>query len=233
MSMDSNLVLVSFGISPQVEVEFNRFYHRSFLPALLKQSPEIDRIIRYEEFTPGGSLRWYNKPFLTFYQLAPAVEVEQVEQIFSREAVGDLVKEFGQWKTNHLVDFSRVTYSPRWLHKRSRSYLNSFTGPLFVWQHEANADKEDEFEQWYENDYLPLQIAEIPTWSGARRFYCKDRTPVRYLTVFETDNEVTLTRSMTDLRSPQRLSENMLWQKRAEEAIAWQDAATFRPIFVL
>ncbi len=228
--MDTSLILVNFSISPEVEIEFNHFYHRKFLPELMKHSPEIDRIVRYEEFATAGSLRWYNKPFLTFYQLSCSAS-DNIDEIFARPQVADVIKEFGQWKQRHLTNFARITYVPRWKHRRKRAESALLTGPVFVWQHEVRTESEDEFERWYEDDYLPLQIAEIPSWSGARRYKSVSRNPDRYLTVFETDNEATLARSMTDLRTPQRLSENMSWQRRVEAAVTWQDAATFRPIF--
>jgi len=87
------------------------------------------------------------------------------------------------------------------------------------------------FQQWYEQDYLPLQVAEIPTWVGCRRYTSVGTQQSRHLTVFETSDETTLSRSLQDLRAVHRIEQNLEWQKRVEPAVTWQDASTFRPIF--
>jgi hypothetical protein len=224
------VIAVSFTISPEVETEFNRFYHRSFLPNLVEHSPEIERLVRYEEFAVGGSLRWYNRQFITIYQLDSEDAISNVDRIFSRPEVIDDVRAFGDWKQKHLQNFARVTYSHRWHHRRGSEH-QAFTGPAFVWQHETSEALEDDFQDWYEQKYLPQQVAEIPTWSGARRYHSVGRPTTRYLTWFETDSESNLATSMKDLRSPHRLADNMEWQQRVQAAIVWQDVASFRPIY--
>ncbi len=88
-----------------------------------------------------------------------------------------------------------------------------------------------EFQEWYEQQYLPLQIAEIPTWSGAVRYKSAGREPIRHLTFFETADETTLVRCLTDLRAASRIEDNYEWQNRVEPGVSWHDATSFRPIF--
>jgi hypothetical protein len=88
-----------------------------------------------------------------------------------------------------------------------------------------------EFQRWYENEYLPLQVADIPTWSSVRRYQSQGQAPVRHLTLFEAAHEPALTRSIEDLRSNHRIEQNYEWQKRVEPAVSWHDASSFRAIY--
>lgn len=229
--MENPILVISFSVNPEAEAAFNSFYHRSFLPHLLSQSPEIVNVRRYEEFGTGGSLRWYNKQFLTIYQLAGSETIDKLNDIFERETVVDVVKEFRQWKEKSLRNFARISFANTWAHPR-RSAGGAFAGrPFFLWQLEMKPQLDREFQDWYEQQYLPFQIAEIPTWSGALRYQSLDRETVRHLTFFQAETEGSLKRCLSDLRSAHRIEPNLEWQKRVDAAVTWQDATSFRPIF--
>ncbi len=229
--MQLPLIVINFSVKPDAEAEFNRFYHSEFLPHLLKESPEIKNIRRYEEFGVGGSLRWYNKQFLTIYQLNGTDDLFKTDAIFERPSVIDAVKKFREWKDKALRNFSRINFQHTWSHQRQPAD-GAFNGrPFFLWQLEMKEELDKEFQTWYEQTYLPLQIAEIPTWAGARRYESVGKQPVRRLTFFEAADETTFSRCLTDLRSAHRIGDNLDWQKRVEAAVTWQDATSFRPFY--
>lgn len=229
--MDKAIMVISFSVNPDVEATFNSFYHRSFLPHLLRHSPEIVNVRRYEEFGMGGSLRWYNKQFLTIYQLSENAVIDNVNAIFEKESVADVVKEFRKWKDTSLRNFSRITFINTWIHARKSSDEGFAGQPFFLWQLEMKPEMDGEFQEWYEREYLPLQVAEIPTWTRVTRYKSIDRQPQRHLTFFQSATEDSLQRCLTDIRSTHRIEENLKWQQRVEPAVTWQDATSFRPIF--
>src|SRR6516164_4709403 len=96
--MPQALVLVNFSVSPASESEFNQFYHHEFLPKLAEASPEIANVRRFEEFAVGGSARWYNKQFLTIYQLRDGITAERADTLFGKPEVKDVVLRFHEWK---------------------------------------------------------------------------------------------------------------------------------------
>jgi hypothetical protein len=225
------LIVINFSVSPDAESDFNQFYHQQFLPQLLKESPEIKSIRRYEEIGVGGTLRWYNKQYLTIYQLNSVEAISKADAIFENAAVADVVKKFRQWKDNSLRNFSRITFKHTWSHARLPVDGVFSSRPFFLWQLEMKPELDHQFQDWYEKDYLPLQIAEIPTWVSSLRYESVGREPLRRLTIFETADESTLSRSLSDLRSVHRNKQNDEWHRRVDPAVTWHDASSFRPIF--
>jgi hypothetical protein len=59
------------------------------------------------------------------------------------------------------------------------------TGLLMVWA-DVPADKEEEFNRWYDEEHLPEKRA-TPGFRSARRFVSHDH-PGRYLAVYEVDD---------------------------------------------
>lgn len=222
------IMVVTLSVPPEKESEFNAFYHHRFLPAMLNDSPEITSIRRYEEAGISGTLRWYNKQFLTVYELASEFEVEKVDELFTRPAVADLVGEFLQWKTNHLRNFSRITYLNTWTHDRMPWDCPFGSRPIFIWQHEMKPELDDEFQEWYQESYLPLQVADIPAWAAVRRYASVNREQTRRMTVFEAADEETLNKCLNALRTGHRVWQNYEWHRRVEPAVLWQDATSFR-----
>lgn len=230
--MANPLVVINFSVTADAEAEFNRFYNRTFIPQLLKASPEILNARRYEEFGVGGSLRWYNKQFLTIYQLDETASPSKPDAIFERTAVAELVEQFREWKDKSLHNFSRINFEPTWQHARMPGNGSLAGRPFFLWQLELKPELDAEFQRWYQDEYLPFQIAEIPTWIGAHRYVSVAREPKRHLTFFEADDEATLARCLTDLRAPHRIADNYEWLRRVQPAVTWHDATSFRPIFL-
>lgn len=229
--MTNPLMFINFSIAPEEESEFNQFYHREFIPQILKHSPEIIGVRRYEEFGSGGTLRYYNKQLVTIYLLAGEESIASAETIFARKEVADVVARFREWKEKSLQHFSRMTFRHTWAHPRQSPCGVLAANPFFLWQLEMKPEVDAEFQRWYEDTYLPLQVAEIPTWTGCNRYESVNVDQVRHLTFFETSDESKLTRCLTDLRAPNRNQQNHEWQLRVEPAVSWHDAASFRPIF--
>jgi hypothetical protein len=228
---DKLIMLVNFAVAPDQEPQFNQFYHHTFLPHMAKESPEISSIRRFEEFGVGGTLRWYDKQFLTLYHLDSKATAESANAMFERQSVNEVVKEFRVWKDKALHNFSRVTFKQSWTHRRNPTDGELAGHPFFLWQLEMKPELDTEFQKWYQNEYLPLQVAEIPTWVAASRYESVQRDPIRRLTVFEAADEAGLFRCLTDLRSAHRIEQNYEWQKRVAPAVTWQDATSFRPIY--
>lgn len=225
------IMVVAMNVPPEKESEFNSFYHHRFLPAMLINAPEITSIRRYEEAGISGTLRWYNKQFLTIYELASEEVISKVDELFTRPALSDVVGEFQQWKTNHLRNFSRITYSNTWSHDRT-PLDGAFGGrPIFIWAHEMKPEMDADFQQWYEESYLPLQVADIPCWTACRRYASIGKDPLRRLTIFEAADDATLARCLNDLRAGHRVWQNYEWHRRVEAAVLWQDAASFRIMY--
>ena len=225
------IMVVTLSVPPEKEAEFNAFYHHKFLPAMLKDAPEILSIRRYEEAGINGTLRWYNKQFLTIYELDSEETVNKVDELFARPAVTDMVGEFQQWKTNHLRNFSRITYLNTWSHERQPMDGAFGSRPIFVWQHELKPELDEAFQEWYQKSYLPLQVADIPHWAAARRYTSVNREQTRRITVYEAPDDATLARCLNDLRADHRVWQNYEWHRRLEPAVLWQDAASFKIMY--
>lgn len=225
------IMVVTLSVAPEKEGEFSEFYHHQFLPAMLQEVPEIKSIRRYEELAISGTLRWYNKQFLTIYELNPDAKLDRVDEYFTLTTLKEVMAEFTQWKTNTLRNFTRITYTPTWQHER-KTWDGLFgSRPFFLWSHEMKPELDQEFQNWYEKDYLPLQVADISTWDCVHRYKSENRDPVRHLTFFEAADEAVLTRCLTELRASNRIAENYRWQKRVDAAVVWHDATSFRPIY--
>jgi hypothetical protein len=227
----SPIMLITLSVAPEKEGEFNEFYHHRFLPGILASAPEVHTIRRYEEYNVSGSLRWYNKQYITIYELANPDVIEKADEIFQRTGMIDLVREFQSWKTNDLKNFSRISYVPRWEHQRKPIDGSFASRPFLLWSLEMKPDLDEEFQNWYETEYLPLQIADIPGWVACRRYTSVNRDPVRHITIFEAPDEIVLMKCLNDLRALHRVGQNREWKRRLEPAVNWHDATGFSCIY--
>lgn len=225
-------MVITLGVTPEKEGEFNEFYNHRFLPALLASAPEISSIRRYEEINPGGTLRWYTKQYLTIYELKNEESVNNADEVFLRPGLRELITEFQTWKKNDLRNFSRISYLQRWEYDRKPSDGNYGSRPLLLWSVELKPEFDAGFQDWYENQYLPLQLADIPEWCAARRYTSVARDQTRHLTFFESPDENELTRSMLSLRALHRVSQNREWKRRVDAQAIWHDATGFRCVYL-
>ncbi|WLT38397.1 hypothetical protein NON20_00125 [Synechocystis sp. B12] len=113
-----NLLVISLRIAPAAEAAFTEFYHHHYIPKLLEVVPEIITARRYEEYGVAGSLKWFSKRLLTFYELAPNVSLEQINSALSRPGREEETATWQHWKVNALQDLSRVAYQQTYAHSR-------------------------------------------------------------------------------------------------------------------
>lgn len=225
--MSKPIILVNFQVAPDVAPEFTAFYQDEFLPCILRESPEILNIRRYEEVDTTGALSGDNKQYLTIYQLIDEKAVKRADAVFQNPAVEDAVKRFRAWKDKHLKNFSRINFVPSWAGKHGVS--DDFSGPFFLQQLELKPEIDGAFEKWYQADYLPRQITDGTNWSNCRRYKGHGADQARSLTIFEAADDQVLARALADLRAAHDLRGN----ERIEAAAAWQNAAGFRSILRL
>ena len=227
----SPIMVVSLSVAPEQHAAFTEFYQHQFLPKMVEAVPDIQCIRRYEEQGSGGTQRLYNKQTITIYELTPESDLSKVDSFFELPALQETVQTFQHWKSKSLRNFSRITYTQRWESDRSSSQQPFLSNSFFLWALEMKPGPDEEFQSWYENVYLPLQIADIPNWTGVRRYVSTNRDQKRYLTFFEADDEEGLARCLKDSRAAHRINQNYEWQKRVEEGAVWQESTSFRAIY--
>lgn len=225
------IIVVSLSVAPEQHAAFTEFYHHHFLPTMLKETPEIIRIKRFEELGGGGSLRLYNKQTLTIYELHQDYDVFKFDELFARPSLKEAIETFGNWKSKSLRNFSRIAYQQSWSSERNASREPFQDSGLFLFGLDMKPSLDQNFQTWYETEYLPLQIADIPGWTGARRFTSVNREQSRTLTFFEAADEDAVTRCLKDLRAAHRINQNYEWQKRVEEGSSWHESISLREIY--
>lgn len=222
---------VTLRIAPEHEAAFTEFYHHRYIPALLSNVPEIKSVWRYEEFGVTGSLRWFNKQFITHYQLADGVSSGAIESALKRPGREELTAEWDRWKSSHLRDVERNCQ--RLIYRHSREPLDGPFGsrPFFRVSVETDPLSADDFNQWYHESYLPKIMADVPAWAACRRYQTVGRVPSRVHTIYEVENSFSFDEAFAAMRAPHRYSSNAEWDQWVGKAITWQDATSFRPIF--
>jgi len=223
-------MMVTLRIAPAQEAAFNDFYHHRYIPKLLQIAPEIDAVWRYEEFGVVGSLRWFNKQFVTLYQLAEGVTPDLIESALERPGREAEKEEWGRWKESDLRDVERTCYREIYRHRRE-----AFGGPFASRPHfrvsvETKPERTEAFNEWYHTVYLPKIIGDVPAWSSCRRYESVGRKPVRVHTIYEAESAAGLDEAFGLMRAPHRYESNADWDRWVGDAIAWQDATSFRPI---
>lgn len=229
------IMIVSFSIEASKQAAFDSFYQHEFLPALLSAAPEVKAISRYEEFGVDGSLRWYDRQYLTIYEFVSEEAKAASDAMFGRPGLARELKEFKRWKDNELKRFSRRNFDCIYEHpRRAPCYFGNQA--LFLVTCEIKPELEADFHKWYHGHYLPRNLADVPTWSACRRYKAEasaDGSPSRYITICQSNDESTLGRSLELMMAHHRLGENEAWHQWVGKAIINQDAGSFRPIYVL
>jgi hypothetical protein len=235
--MNSNdIILVALSIDHRKEAEFNDFYHHDYIPNLLTVVPEIDSVRRYEEYNTDASLRYYSKQFWTIYQFASDHPCNVLEAIQKRPGREKQKAGWMEWEKKYFKNLQHATvYQERYVHPR-RALEGPFNScPFFNVSIEVNpATNEQEFNDWYEQIYLPKNLADVPTWTGCRRYSSLDSNRLRRITIYETRDELSLKRSLELMRAPYRFEENASWNQWDQgenPLIIWEDAACFVPIY--
>jgi len=230
------LVLASFRLDVEPEAPFSAFYHHRYLPALVGAVPEICAAWRYQEHQVAGSLRYYRKQFVTILECdssdAGARALEVIERRSGRDPTE---REWQDWcaRAVHDLEPPRL-YLERWAHPRKPLDGNFASRPFFMVSVELEVGREQAFHDWYEKEYLPRNVADVPSWVACRRYSSVGRQPVRHLAIYEAADLPGLDASLEAMRAPFRMAENMSWKRwdsGEQPAIVWEDAAMFKPIF--
>ena len=225
----SALIVVSFRLDVEQEAPFSEFYHHRYIPTLMADVPAIKSARRYQEHHVTGSLKYYRKQFLTLF------ECESVES--AHRALGAIGSdpEWEKWQASAIHDLDPpCVYRQRWAHPRGAPDGPFGSRPFFMVSVELRADQAQPFHDWYEQDYLPKNVADVPSWVACRRFSSEGREPVRHLAIYEAVDLPGLDDSLDMMRAPFRMPENMAWKRwdsGDRPAITWEDAATYKPIF--
>ncbi len=225
------MMIVSLRVAPSDEARFTEFYHHSYIPALLAAAPEIESVWRYEEFGVTGSLRWFNKQFLTHYLFRPGVSLQDIAGLMQRPGRQAQVLEWTHWSQNHLVNVERHCFKEIYRHPREPIGGIFGSRPFFRVSVQTEPHETDAFNDWYHNQYLPKIMADVPAWAATRRYASMDREPGLVHTVYEVESVQALDEAFLLMRAPYRFSSNADWDAWVGKAITWQDATSFRPIY--
>lgn len=226
------LMIVSLRVDPEAEAGFNEFYHHVYIPKVLEVIPELISARRYEEYGVEGSLKWFTKQFLTIYEFESEAAIEAGIQALNNRPGREVERQtWERWKTSHLHDVQSITYKETYAHERLPWDGPFGSRPFFVVSIEVKLEQEPEFRKWYEGEYLPKIMADVPTWAACRRYTSINRNSTRYLTIYEAASQSALERSFALMRSPHRFRSNADWERWVGPTITYQDATSFRPIF--
>lgn len=175
------LHLLVFHVDPQDEVEFTKFLHHSYLPAVVKSIPEVRYVTRYEHFGVDGSLEWYQRQSFVLYDMVWEPGKPDADEIVpwfggvfkearsKDDAFDRICAQFESWmkdgraKTLHESTFQQTYQYDRILYPGP--YFG--TRPFFCVMAEVPSDKNQEFSDWYGNKYLPQLLADVPYFTGA------------------------------------------------------------------
>jgi hypothetical protein len=227
----SLLMTVSLRLAPQDEAAFNDFYHHQYIPRLWENTSVFHSVRRFEEFGVAGSLRWFNKEYLTIYELKNGIcpaDVEAALEAPGREAE---VLLWQQWKSSALKDCRREFFEEIYRHPREPFGGCFASRPFFRVSVQTKPTETVAIESWYHHEYLPKIMADVPTWAACRRYRSLDQNSTTAHTIYETENTDALQESFSLMRAPHRYQSNAQWDDWVEKAIFQQDATSFRPIF--
>lgn len=230
------IIIVSLSITSEKEAEFNEFYHHRYIPNLMSIIPEIKSVRRYQEHNVDGTLRYYNKQFLTIYECSSGIDAQLILEAIKQRPGREKEKiEWDKFKINGFQHLdSACIYIQRYQHPRGMGMDHFGSRPFFMVSVEVIPEQMVIFDDWYEQLYLPRNLADVPTWTGCCRYSSQGRTPSRQLTLYEAQDLSTLQQSLELMRAPHRLKENASWKQwdtGSIPAIAWEDATSFKPIF--
>lgn len=228
------ILLVATRIPKRYEDEFNDFYHHEYIPVILKVFPEILNARRYEEMNTGTLPSNY-KQWLTVYQLQSEEAIEPLLKAMpertGREKEKQRWKEFEQKMTEKKG--GRI-YTCRYQHPRMAEGSSFGSRYLFTVTLDIKENRLEDFNRWYEDEFLPSSLADAATWSACRRYTSYNGSPTRQITVFEAENASLLERSVMLMRSGWCVKENESWNQwntGDDPVIIHEEAGACAPVF--
>jgi hypothetical protein len=154
--MTNEMIVVCLTVTPEDEAEFTDFYHHRYIPRLLAVFPEIASARRFVEHNVDGTLRYYAKQQLTFYELAQGVDATRcVAELKTRAGREAERSEWSAWAEHRLRGLeSDCVYRRRYDHRRVPPSGDFFGGPFFMVSVETRPESKERFDRWYEEIYL-------------------------------------------------------------------------------
>ncbi len=222
------IMIVSLTVNQDQEAEFTRFYQHEFLPAILDAVPEFTTVRRYEVC---GELRWNRRRTLSLYEVASEEEAEAAFIGFTRPPLAEMLEQFKRWKETDFSDFNRVLYKPIYEHLR-----NPFDGPfgnrpMFTISMEVKQDVSTSFLSWMHKIYFPRVMSDVPNLLACRQYASIGTDPVRYVTIYECQDEQSLSRALADMGAPHRYQENDALHSWENLAIEYRETCSYRQTY--
>src|SRR5262249_47200872 len=151
------------------------------------------------------SLKYYAKQFLTILHCESLeADHEALQALRTRTDA-----EWEKWRTSAIHDLEApCVYRERWAHPRAALDGPFGSRPFFMVSVELRPGHEQPFHDWYEQDYLPKNVADVPLWVACRRYSSEGRQPARHLAIYETADLGALDEALDMMRAPFRLAEN-------------------------
>jgi hypothetical protein len=82
---------------------------------------------------------------------------------------------------------------------------------------------EDEFNAWYEGNYMPKLMRETPHFTAARRYLANFNGERLYVTEYETTSEA-MEQAIAEMRAPSRTDDNAEFYRWKDRAIVLHES---------
>jgi antibiotic biosynthesis monooxygenase (ABM) superfamily enzyme len=220
------ILLVSHTVDEEQEAEFNDFIHHTFIPASLRVIPEFISARRYVTTADDRPRR-----YLTLYEFASEDIVDAAMAGMARPGREAECATLQDWETNHVHDLTSVVYFEIYQHRRIPPDGMWGTRPMYLVTYQVRVEQEPAFSTWYEGEYIPRLMADVPAYAACRRYTSQHADLATYLTVYEIDGMPQIDQALADMGSPSRRGENQNWHHWEEAAVPAIEASVYRPIF--
>jgi hypothetical protein len=222
----NSILLVSLTVAQEHEAEFNDFYHHAYIPKFLQVIPEFCTARRYVS-TGDAQMRQY----LSLYEFASPDVVDAGMAAMDRPGREAERSTFHDWETNHVQGVQSVVYSETYRHSREPADGAWGRRPMYLVTYQVRPEMEPAFSAWYESDYIPHLMADVPGYAACRRYASRGSDPQTYLTVYEIASLPEVDVALADMGAPWRTSQNRAWHHWEEAAVPVIAANVFRLIF--
>jgi hypothetical protein len=155
------LLMVRIGNVPvEIEKEWNRWYDTTHIPNRLSK-PGFLLVRRF--FAIRGESK-----YLTLYELDSLEALKSEAYVKLREWEASLPPESFEAITLRLPGFTRGVYEQ--IYPEKEAYKIPDTDILFTIGHDVPANREEEFNAWYNTEHIPAMMSRVPGFVTARRF---------------------------------------------------------------
>jgi len=199
MTEKTTLLMVRIGDVPgEIETDWKNWYDSQHIPCRLK----IPGFISARRFVAiEGEYK-----YLTLYDLTSVDVLTNEAYIKLRDREASLPPDSFEAITRNLPNFSRGVYKQ--IYPEQGEYQIPDTEIIFAIGHDMPANREEEFNAWYNTEHIPAMMNRVPGFITARRFVVTENLPSRagattaspkYVTLYDLESEEVL-RSAVFLR---------------------------------